>query len=224
MLPKEKNMYITLIGDSHNNFDGWRSIVDYESSSPTKAAKTIQLGDFGHYSFKTETNAWLRLDESNVDSNNHKILGGNHDDYNIYPNSPYSLGDYGVTEDGIYYVRGAYSINKPGLVDRIEWFQEEELSTAQQFAAFDLYRKTKPKVVISHDCPTEILSFLKREMVYDNTSTRNMLQWMLGDHIPDLWVFGHHYVSRSFVYRSCEFVCLAELETKTINMCNGELV
>lgn len=210
-----EKQHIVLIGDCHNDFASWRRET-YLAAKISKNMKTIQLGDFGYLS--KGFNAWKALEHCNVDFNQHKILGGNHDDYNIYPNSPYALGDFGVTEDGIFFVRGAYSINKANLIPGVSYFPEEELNTAQQNAAFNSYLTNKPKIVISHDCPESILPFLRPDPIQDKTSTRNMLQHMLDAHIPKMWVFGHHHVNRSFCYNGCEFVCLNELETKIISV------
>lgn len=196
---------ITFIGDVHNQYYQWLEITQ-------KFERTIQIGDFGMWKRGSEFNAWEHLNSNVVDPSKHKILGGNHEDYRICTKSPFYLGDYGTIE-GMFFVRGAYSFNHAGLIEGVEWFPEEELTTSQQFGAFTSYQANKPKVMISHDCPTEVLHFLKEGMIIDSTSTRKMLQSMFDVHVPDIWIFGHHHVSRSFVYKGCHFICLAELET-----------
>ena len=47
---------------------------------------------------------------------------------------------------------------------------------------------------------------------------RTMLQMMLNEHEPELWIFGHHHRSVDQYVNNCRFKCLAELETFEIEI------
>lgn len=84
-------MKFTFIGDTHNLYYNWIRLTEAFD-------RTIQIGDFGMWSKKTGFNAWELLKQTSVDPTNHKILGGNHEDYRICQESPFYLGDFGVYE------------------------------------------------------------------------------------------------------------------------------
>jgi Icc-related predicted phosphoesterase len=76
-----------------------------------------------------------------------------------------------------------------------------------------LYRQSKPKIVITHDCPQAIAAIMLRP---DQKIYENMTGWALNEllniHQPDLWIFGHWHQSRTIEYGKTKFVCLDELE------------
>ena len=72
---------LTIIGDCHGKYDKYKEIVNNTKFS-------IQLGDFGfNYSI---------LDE--IDPSCHKIVAGNHDNYDKMENYPHFCGDFGILE------------------------------------------------------------------------------------------------------------------------------
>jgi predicted phosphodiesterase len=193
---------LTVIGDVHGHY------AEYERLA-RKREHTVQLGDLG---FKYGC-------LNNLDPNNHKIIAGNHDNYDIIGNFPHYLGDYGNFSLGgidFFFYRGAYSIDKNQRTIGIDWWPQEENTIEAFMQARDLYRESKPKIVISHCCPYSVIPyFLEPKYAHKiiGTKTDWALQELLNIHKPDLWIFGHFHVSRKIIVEGTNFVCLNELET-----------
>lgn len=197
---------ITLIGDVHGKYDRYHKIIRKKDYFPF----TIQLGDFG---FKYET-------LKNVDPDHHKIIGGNHDNYSQIVDIPHYLGDFGnyrLNKVKFFYYRGAYSIDRMYRTIGIDWWPEEENKIEVFMQARELYRKTKPKIVLTHDCPEFLIphyiGFESR--IFQNT-TSWALQEFFNIHEPDLWIHGHYHLSRTTKFGNTTFMCLNELETCSI--------
>ena len=196
---------IRLIGDVHGKFREYKAIVD-ASEQPT-----VQLGDLG---FKTEHNKILY--SKSFDRKRNKVLFGNHDFY-PFVMRPHSLGHFGMY-NGMFFVRGAYSIDQSTRVWGKSWFHEEELTYAQAYEAIERYAKDRPDIVISHDCPSDIGRMIHSHHSYDKPSfTATFLQNMFEIHQPRLWVHGHHHKSYRIMANGTQFVCLAELETLVVD-------
>ena len=198
----KKRSIMLLIGDVHGKIDSYWKILqtpEYQNE------KSIQLGDFG---FKKQHMWHIR----NVDNSRHKVLFGNHDDYS-FVNCNHSLGHYGVYED-IFFIRGAFSIDRAYRMDGIDWWPEEEMSWKDWNSCIDLFQKVKPRIVISHDCP----AVARKEMwkIYDKSITSEGLQACLEMHQPDKWFYGHHHYSKTSIIENVSFQCLAELEVVQI--------
>ena len=84
---------LRLIGDVHGHFSEYKSLT-------IDAEKSIQLGDFGF------AQHWSLLEYSEIDPEFHKILGGNHDDYDWIQEykPPHYLGDYGIIELSLIHI------------------------------------------------------------------------------------------------------------------------
>lgn len=168
----------------------------------TLCDKSIQLGDFG---FKREHEWHLK----NINSDNHKICFGNHDDYN-YLNFKHSIGNYGLF-NGVYCIRGGVSLDKDIRVLGRDYFLNEELSTYESNLCIEDYVKTKPDIVVSHDCPKFILYAIHGDRAI-NTFTSNLLEELFDLHNPKLWIFGHHHKSFKIKINNCTFIGLNECE------------
>ncbi len=137
---------LRIVGDCHGLYNEYLQLVrDSEHS--------IQVGDLGlHYKF---------LRDSNINWENHRVLGGNHDNYLHHENNdeyfhyqPFALPDYGmkyVDDKEIFFTRGAWSIDRKYRTEGISWFPEEELSTWQLEEAIRIYKNVKPEIVITHE-------------------------------------------------------------------------
>jgi hypothetical protein len=200
------NNSITLIGDVHGKYKRYHEIIREKDRHPY----TIQLGDFG-FDYGTVFN---------VDDQKHKIIGGNHDHYDRIIHIPHYLGDFGYScLNGVnfFYYRGAYSIDRQYRTVGIDWWEQEQVTIDQFMKARELYRSTKPKIVISHDCPDDIgFRMLEpHQKKYENI-TGWALQELLNIHQPELWIFGHWHNSKTIQYGNTKFICLNELETLQI--------
>ena len=194
---------ITLIGDAHGQYDRYVKMA-------RKRDFTVQIGDLG---FK-----YGCLD--NLDPEKHKIVGGNHDNYSIIGQFPHYLGDYGNCSLGgtdFFFYRGAYSIDRQFRTIGIDWWPEEQVKIEVFMEARELYRQTKPRVVVTHDCPESLTPELlpPGSTLYQNT-TGWALQELLNIHEPEFWFFGHYHVSKSIKRGCTNFVCINELETVEI--------
>ncbi|MCK5616971.1 metallophosphoesterase [Candidatus Pacearchaeota archaeon] len=196
---------LRLIGDVHGEYEQYLKLTQ-------DAEYSIQLGDMG-FNYSP-----LKV----LDSTRHKFLPGNHDNYRNLPND-YVLGDFGLwkipnTDSELFFVRGAYSVDKIYRIEGTSWWPEEELTQQQATEAIDLYEQTKPDVVISHACPYVVMesvpSFLGSGWggsgIISN-STQHMLSVMWNIHRPKLWVFAHYHKSLDLWVEPTYFRCLDTL-------------
>ena len=204
---------ITVIGDVHGKLDNYLKIVN-------KSKYSIQVGDFG---FESE---WNQLFYSDIDPDKHKVLGGNHDDYDVCSFVHHYLGDYGVLRldnQKIFFIRGALSVDKfyrETRGDKKSWWSQEELNYLQMQECKKLYCFSKPEIVISHAAPINIAQKLTvgtlERFGFDKNFVPNtdlFLQDLLDCHRPKIWIFGHYHRSFDKVIDGTRFVCLNELET-----------
>ncbi len=162
---------LRIVSDIHGNIDHYLNLIK-------GSEKSIQIGDLGF--------DYSRLSE--LDSNNHKWFGGNHDAYDYEetnlpisfvldnPNLPYGIKDgkvvkfhkmtphflrnYGIYDD-IFFIRGADSIDKQlRLLNNWTWHEHEEMSYTECYKAVEMYEKIKPNYVLSHTCPLSITNKL----------------------------------------------------------------
>jgi hypothetical protein len=192
--------WLTLVGDVHSNVADYVRLV-------RESAYSVQLGDLGF--------DYTLLEQ--LDPARHRFLPGNHENYAALP--PHALGDFGMwTVPGaepeglsgdIFFVRGAWSIDKSSRTENVDWFAEEELSDEQFAQAIDLYSAVKPDWVISHDCPSVLLRYLTN-FRWPSRTNQN-LQRMLDRHRPKRWFFAHHHFNWSRQIDGTLFFCLGEL-------------
>jgi predicted phosphodiesterase len=196
-------MSVTIIGDVHGKYKRYHEIIRKKDHH----LYTIQIGDFG---FNYET-------LKNVDPKHHVFIGGNHDNYDIVDSCPNYLGDFGYTVNfnklDFFYYRGAWSIDRIYRTIGIDWWEQEQVSMENFAKAKELYEQIKPDVMLTHDCPESIISYLlpPNSRIYKNT-TGWALQSLFEIHRPKIWIFGHYHVSWSKIINNTEFRCLNELE------------
>ena len=210
-------MSITLIGDVHGQHDLYQELTEQNQY-------TVQLGDFG-----------LQYDILNeVDSNKHKIVAGNHENYDITDCYSHFLGDFGSFSLGgvtLFFVRGGFSIDKKYRLNHYyttgkkAWWAEEELSYMRGMDCLETYSTLKPDIVLSHSCPASVAKIIGRPEVLQNfgfdpstfrTSTQTLLQAMLDIHSPKEWYFAHFHRSHQLTLGDTEFRYLDIMETVTI--------
>jgi hypothetical protein len=198
---------LRIISDVHCKTEEYGLIV-HKSDCPT-----LQIGDFG---FKQEHDWHMQ----NIDPENNKIVFGNHDDTR-FVHAPHSMGHFGLFH-GIFCVRGAFTPDAWRRDIGVDLFMDEQLDYGQQQDAMELYMKTLPKVVVSHDCPKVV----RESIVYynDASSTPKFLQHLYDAHQPEIWVFGHYHrnIDETLVHpvtgKETLFVCREELGTYDINI------
>jgi predicted phosphodiesterase len=204
---------IRLIGDVHGHFNEYLSLAQQSQYS-------IQLGDFG---FQYDI-----LDKLNPKY--HKVLGGNHDNYDILPFVPHNLGNYGMSclEDlEFFFIRGAFSIDVKYRLKHMQcgaskmWWENEELAYVELLAMIEEYKEIKPSVVLTHTAPYEIIRKIGNPHIlkgwgfdpnHHHPRTQMALQECFEYHQPDIWIFGHMHQSTNLVLNGTSFTCLNELE------------
>lgn len=160
-----------------------------------------------------------------LDPNNHKIFGGNHDNYDDLPNVPHNLGHYGsATLNGItfFFIRGGFSIDwawrarHEQLTGQKIWWKEEELSLSQMNDCLELYKATKPDFVLSHECTAQITKSIGHpgmleEFGFDkdwSSNTQRLLEACFEAYQPKLWISGHMHKNCDITIGRTRFICL----------------
>lgn len=182
-------MKYLLIGDCHGQVD----YLDKMYQECDKVGlKSIQIGDMGF----RETYQYLN---KHVNPAVHKFIPGNHEYYDSLPR--HSLGDFGFY-DGIFFVRGGFSIDHKRRIMGESWFPQEELSREERVRCLELYKKHKPAIVLSHEAPKSIVhNFTNPDFLLDwgynpktfTTKTQELLEEMFQFHQPKFWAFGHYH-------------------------------
>lgn len=190
-----------LIGDVHAKFTEYHKLC-------RQFPETIQLGDMG-----------IGFREFTPPGEKHRFIRGNHDNPHICRLTPGYLGDFGYLEEHeIFFLGGAWSIDQAYRIEGRDWWPEEELDYRQFSDAMEMYKRAKPKTVISHGAP-----FVVYDSLMDNPMTpikirkhkcrtASALDAMFEEHQPERWIFAHFHMSRQFELRGTFFKALRELE------------
>lgn len=206
-----------IIGDVHGKYKEYLAITD-------KVDASIQIGDLGYQNHLVE-----------FKHKNHKFITGNHDNHETDYNLKNCLGRFGFTKlkgFKFFFVSGGFSIDKKFRQNAHftgKWpktyFENEELSYKECNDCLDLYTKTRPEIVLSHEAPRSIVNRFTNQDILANygfnpstftTSTSELLSQMFEIHQPKLWIFGHYHRSWREIINGTQFILLDELETVEI--------
>jgi hypothetical protein len=191
------------IGDVHGRFSEYANIISGLPSS-------VQLGDMG---------LGFGKDNQFISSPRHYFIRGNHDDPEVCKKQKNYLGDFGVTEDGYFFLSGAESVDRYLRTEGVDWWRDEELSASAFNAAFCLYRDEKPKLVFTHTCPSLIMGAVLGTRPRKIASTSRMLSAFFNEHQPETWIFAHMHVDMEFDWNNTHFVALGECSV--YELCRG---
>jgi Icc-related predicted phosphoesterase len=111
---------------------------------------------------------------------------------------------------GIMTVRGAYSIDQSVRIEGVNWWRNEEISYKKMEEIIKFYEGMKPKIMTTHECPQSIRDYLFG--IKERSITSMALETMFQIHQPDLWIFGHHHISKNEIINGTKFICLEELQ------------
>jgi predicted phosphodiesterase len=197
-------MKMTFIGDIHGK---WRHYMDIISS----AENTIQVGDFG-IGFKNPVA--LETVEEKMTKGNHKFIRGNHDNPVLCKEHDLLIddGSYDCAND-MFHMGGAWSPDRARRIEGINWWEDEQLSTAELSQCIDAYATAKPRIVVTHDCPESVAYDSFHFYHGPGSRTRQALEAMFECHQPEIWIFGHWHSSLDYTKNGTRFICLNELET-----------
>jgi len=207
-----KNIFtdkVVLVGDVHGDFRALRAARKQFPDLPI-----IQIGDLGigfwdHKKLKQEH-----------PGDNFYYIRGNHDNPAATLDFAGYLGDYGCSaNEKVMWVSGAHSIDKDDRTPTIDWWEGEELSYQQCGDVVDMYTRIKPEVMITHDCPLDLYTWLgipEQDVVPNKTA--NLLSSLLEIHKPKRWFFGHHHKRLNMTIQGVDFRCLDIDEITCINL------
>ena len=211
-----------IVGDIHGSFNEYSFYtlgVGRLRHTMTELAppdRSIQVGDFG-IGFYTpywheSVREWMKTNPG------HRFIRGNHDDPAMVKTMPGYIED-GTVEDGVMLIGGAWSIDHEYRTAGLDWWPDEELSLQELEKMIDKYREVKPRVMITHDCPTQIAwdMFISRGNGWSNgiqvkTRTAEALQAMWEYHQPEDWYFGHWHITRDLTLNGTKFQCIGEMD------------
>jgi Icc-related predicted phosphoesterase len=191
---------LTLIGDVHGKFSAYESIC-------AKHDRTIQVGDFG-IGFGIEPP---------ICGANHMFIRGNHDHPQESREHISYLGDYGyLKEDKLFYLSGAFSVDRQWRTPGLTWWYDEELSEPDLQAALWFYKEAKPEVMVTHMLPHNVQQAIFHFKPSYPCRTSLTLKAMFKVHAPRIWVCGHYHLAKDVRKGKTRFVVLPELGTVTI--------
>ncbi|MEK6832748.1 MAG: metallophosphoesterase [Nanoarchaeota archaeon] len=184
-------MEISFLGDVHGRFNEYKELY---ASVPL----LYQLGDMG-IGFNE------RKDKEFPNIPNHYFIRGNHDNPNKVNNFPGYLGNFGISNHGLFFVSGALSIDRAFRILGKNYWDDEQLNYEQMNNAVELYHQTKPDFVISHDAPESIYYKVCPDAHKIPSSTSKGLDFMFNIHQPKYWFMGHFHKNIVFEFQNTIF-------------------
>jgi predicted phosphodiesterase len=188
---------IRLIGDVHGNMTPIRLAVRLNKV-------VLQLGDLG---FRKDWGKIARLQGVFV-------CAGNHDELEAARQTPCYLGDFGDLGEkipgasGIFFVRGAESLDRELRTEGKDWWADEELTAEEMGSARKAYLSIRPHTVLSHEAPSSVVDLLEGKAAIHSRTT-NFLNDLLKIHRPRRCYFGHHHRFWIAEVEQTLFRCLA---------------
>lgn len=200
------------IGDVHGTIPRYLDIIT-EMLPPN--AQSLQVGDMGL--FTDEKAKQLPVMPS------HKFFRGNHDSPQLCQSHPNYLGDYGyMKKQEMFWMAGGYSIDHARRLEGVSKWHDEELGWNVLQTVIEMYADTKPKIVVSHECPS-VIKAIQLANAYSHlppgvmdpkahyvSRTENALQTMFEAHKPDVWVFGHYHFLLDTIEEGTRFIGLGD--------------
>jgi Icc-related predicted phosphoesterase len=207
-----------IVGDIHGKIYDYRSytlVTEIRGKHIVGPERSIQVGDFGIGFFSP---FWHEKEiEWQKENPQHRFIRGNHDDPEMCKNMPGYIED-GTVEGDVMFVGGAWSIDFAWRTPMVDWWPGEELSVEELDKLITKFGQTKPRIMITHDCPTQIAwdMFVSRGNSFGTqhikTRTGEALQAMWEIHQPEHWIFGHWHNTRDLTLHGTKFQCLGELD------------
>jgi len=156
----------------------------------------------------------------------HRFIRGNHDDPAVCREHPNYLGDWGYCEKpDMFYVAGGLSVDQDIREPGVTWWPDEELPARTLLEVVQQYGDCKPRIVVTHECPTAIKEYAVSNIAKFNKPSRTelALQAMFNAHQPEFWIFGHHHVRVEARLHGTHFVGLDEMMEGELEDCIYEL-
>jgi hypothetical protein len=203
---------MTFIGDCHGQFARYLRIIN----SLPAGEPSVQVGDMGigfgiNLYIVGEGFQGAELPEL---PSQHKFIRGNHDKPEDCRRHPNYLGEFGyIMGKDLFYAGGGYSVDRAYRVEGVDWWRDEQLTSAQMDEAFFLYQQIEPAVMVSHEAPDSLLQ--AAPWVTGPGKIRSATSTFL-DHLwrswhPTTWIFGHHHKEVDVKLEGTRFIGLPEL-------------
>lgn len=214
--------YTLYVGDVHARFSDFERIVTCAlNRSPVKIDQVVQVGDFGffprlHFQKYPESSLPVEV----------KWIDGNHEDFqslylgeglDLYAGATYI--PRSTIENGVLYIGGGTSIDRAERKQGIDWFPEENITSADIRRLNDTLVDTpaKVQVMVCHDTIwNEYRTVLARRFDGVDPNAR-LLEFVFHELHPKLYIHGHHHRRLSYQVGRCRFECLDQIP-KTDNM------
>lgn len=191
---------VVLIGDIHGQYYNYFGLVKQFSEY-----ETIQLGDMGiGFGYKFDI-----LDKEFPIDKKHKWFRGNHDNPEVSKRHKNYLGDFGITDNGIFFVGGGYSIDKEFRTIGRDWWEDEELSINEFNNVLEVYETLKPEFVISHSQPSELIDIIFNQRI--ECRTQQYFSEMFKIHQPKKWISAHLHLNYKTQIERTEFIVVDTL-------------
>lgn len=190
-------------------------------SMPEEVTSVIQVGDMG-VGFG-QGDYWLESLDYMLQEKNGRFIRGNHDNLAVCKTMQSWIKD-GTVENDVMYIGGAWSIDRAWRIEGYDWWADEELSYEEFSKLIDVYNIARPRVMVTHDCPSTVSKelFIKTGKAFSDkhyvTRTGSALAAMLEIHQPELWIFGHWHCNVDQNIDKTRFICLNEMSYADINL------
>jgi predicted phosphodiesterase len=221
-IKKEIVMLTRIVGDTHGKHAAYHKLLNSWDGD------SIQIGDYGlGFSGYKLTDEWVT--DWQLYNPQHRFIRGNHDNPEACRAAPNWIAD-GTVEHDVMFIGGAWSIDNPvappGWYRRtagIDWWPDEECSDDQFELMFETYKRVKPRVMITHDCPASISYYmfwgsgLIKGPTYPNRTSAWFEQFYKA-HQPDHWLFGHWHKTMTHKQGNTIFQCIGELDFVDIDI------
>ena len=145
----------------------------------------------------------------------HRILPGNHDQPALIKTIPNCIGYSGyIKEMEMFYVGGGFSIDRKYRTFKVDWWPDEELSTQELQELIIQFADVKPRIMVSHECPTiaKAAAITNIDKLGIVSRTEAALQAMFEDWQVDLWVFAHMHSRTEQKFGKTRFIGLNEMK------------
>lgn len=202
---------VVFCGDVHGKYEQLKRLVKVHPNM-------IQLGDLGVGFIRTSNETpYPNPPHALLKETGFRAIRGNHDNPSVFKAQSYAIRD-GHTELSpkglkMMFMGGALSIDRHLRTERYDWWADEELNQSELYDMVDKYEEYKPDIMVTHDCPEMVASYMKNGMKMDFPSiTRQALDSMFWIHKPKVHLFGHWHQSYDQVIDGTRFICLNELE------------
>lgn len=206
-------MFRLYVGDSHGNFANFNSVVESALAAlgEVEVSEIVSVGDFGFW-----PRFGLSYSKGNFDQKV-RFIDGNHEDFDALhattlPNDYWQCEHVarGTFENGVFFMGGASSIDKARRTIGRDWFEAENISYAEFYAAAEVAETNDVNVMCCHDsimsAYPRLIGGNKGERVSDPNA--EALEQLFQIASPKVYIHGHHHVTTRYQIADTTFVSL----------------